>query len=161
MNLNTRKRMTCSKITLVPLTQLVKDRVENMAREQGITEVKFTNRNGMDLPKADWLAGVDYDADAFSSIEENEGGNSTYNEEDNIDDVELEVNKEVNETELDEILTGESMGSTNNKSDKNVVFNNKEIDTDSSVESTNDSIDQMIDEIENDFEEIRKEGKHY
>ena len=32
-----------------------------MARKQGITHVKFANKNGVEQPKVDWIAGVDCD----------------------------------------------------------------------------------------------------
>ena len=46
-----------------------------MAYVQGITEVKFTNKKGIALPNADWLAGVDY------TPKENENKNKSKNEE--------------------------------------------------------------------------------
>ena len=63
MNLSTGKRITKNKITPVPLSEVVKNRVEQMVTEQGITHVKFTNKKGIKLPNVDWIAGVDYDID--------------------------------------------------------------------------------------------------
>ena len=60
MNLNTGKRITRSKIMSVPLTEMVIRRVEDMAQQQLITHVKFTNKTGVTLPNVNWIAGVDY-----------------------------------------------------------------------------------------------------
>src|SRR5210317_1558710 len=49
MNLSTGKRITRSRITAVPLTEVVKNRVEQMAVDQAITYVKFTNKMAIDL----------------------------------------------------------------------------------------------------------------
>ena len=53
MNLSTGKRITRNKITPVPLSEVVKNRVEQMAVDQGITHVKFTNKKRIELPNAD------------------------------------------------------------------------------------------------------------
>ena len=44
MNLNTGKVITRNKVTTIPLTKVVKDKVEQMAKDQGITQIKFTNK---------------------------------------------------------------------------------------------------------------------
>ena len=60
MNLHMGKHIMQGKITPVPLTDTIKTHVEDMARKQGITHVKFTNKTGLKLPITDWIAGVDY-----------------------------------------------------------------------------------------------------
>ena len=70
MNLNTGQVITRGKVTPVPMTNEVKKKVEQMAIQQGITAVKFTNDRGVELPNVDWIAGVDYDADMYEEIED-------------------------------------------------------------------------------------------
>ena len=45
----------------VPMTKLVKEKVEELASKQGITNIKFTNKKGETLATDDWITGVDYD----------------------------------------------------------------------------------------------------
>ena len=66
MNLSTGNEITRSSVTSSPLTVNVRERVEQMAIDQGITHLKFTNKNGIELPNTDWIAGVDYD-DVFEN----------------------------------------------------------------------------------------------
>ena len=40
-----------------------------MARDQGIVEIKFANKRGMQLPHSNWLAGVDCDNNFFEDEE--------------------------------------------------------------------------------------------
>ena len=61
MDLTTGFRITRHKIRTVPLTLLVKNKVEELAKTQGITNMKFTNKKGDTLPQADLIAGADYD----------------------------------------------------------------------------------------------------
>ena len=84
MNLSTGKRITRNKITPVPLSEVVKNRVEQMAVDQGITHVKFTNKKGIELPNADWIAGVDYDID-YDEINDNDK-DDTYEYQQNVDE---------------------------------------------------------------------------
>ena len=64
------------------MTKLVLNQVKKMAKDQGITEVKFTNKRGMQLPHSNWLAGVDCDDDHFddeqSDDEDNEEDEGDY-----------------------------------------------------------------------------------
>ena len=53
MNLNTGERIIRGNVTPLPLTNIVKEKVESMAREEGITHIKFTNKKRVILPCAD------------------------------------------------------------------------------------------------------------
>ena len=61
MDLTTGFRITRDRVHPCPLTLLVKNQVEALAKEQGITDMKFTNKKGETLSHADWIVGVDYD----------------------------------------------------------------------------------------------------
>lgn len=56
----------------------MKTRVEDMAWEQGITHVKFTNKQGIELPKQDWIAGVDYNDGLFETLDATEETDEDY-----------------------------------------------------------------------------------
>ena len=84
MNLSKGKRMTRNKITLVPLSEVVKNRVEQMAVAQGITHVKFTNKKGNELHNADWIEGVEYDID-YDEISDNDK-DDTYEYQKDVDE---------------------------------------------------------------------------
>ena len=62
VHLTTGETITWSKVMAVPLTDAVKNKAEEMAIEQGITELKFTNKKGKTFGHHDWIAGVDHDA---------------------------------------------------------------------------------------------------
>jgi hypothetical protein len=45
----------------IPVTDLVIQAVENLAIQQGITTLKFTNNTRQSIYPADWIAGVEYE----------------------------------------------------------------------------------------------------
>ena len=94
MKLSTGKWIARNEITPVPLSEVVKNRVEQMAVDQGITHVKFTNKKGIELPNADWIAGVDYDID-YNEINDHEK-DDTYEYQQDVDE-----NLNVVEEEID------------------------------------------------------------
>ena len=69
MDLNTGRKVTRRTVTQLPITPSVIQAVETMAKKQGMKDLKITNRNGVPLYPADWIAGVDYD-------DENENNNN-------------------------------------------------------------------------------------
>ena len=52
--------ITRGRITVISLTETVKNKVELMALKQGIKHLKFINKKGVTLKHHDWIAGVDY-----------------------------------------------------------------------------------------------------
>ena len=56
MDLTTGYRITWDRVHPCPLTLLVKNQVEALAKAQGITDMKFTNKKGETLSHADWIA---------------------------------------------------------------------------------------------------------
>ena len=102
MNLNSGMRLTTSKVTPIPMTDIVKEKVEEMALKQGINKVKFTNKKGIDLPNADWIAGVDYDKYYDEDDISDDEDEVYYDEED--EDSDEEFNEEINQEELDEVI---------------------------------------------------------
>ena len=65
------------------MSEVVQNRVEQMAVEQGITHVKFANKKGIELPNAGWFEGVDYDID-YDEINDHEK-DSTYEYQQDVD----------------------------------------------------------------------------
>ena len=53
MNLNTGKHITCSKVTPIPLPEVVKCCVNDLTCPQGINHVKSTNKKGFNLSNVD------------------------------------------------------------------------------------------------------------
>ena len=109
MNLNTGKIITRNKVITIPLTKIVKDKVEQMAFDQGITQIKFTNKRGIQLPNIDWIAGVDYD-DYNNNDNENEQEDDNeveYQPPQTIRDIELQHDEDIDEKEIDDLLQDE------------------------------------------------------
>ena len=79
MNLNTNKVITHCKITPIPITQTVIDRVESLAANDGMKpDLVFQNRKGDLLQDDDLIAGVDDD-----DKEDNNDGNENETNDDN------------------------------------------------------------------------------
>ena len=61
MDLNSGKLITRNIVHKIPVTDVVIKAVKAMAYTQGLTTLKFKNRNKIIFHDADWIAGVDYD----------------------------------------------------------------------------------------------------
>ena len=61
MNLNTGEKFLRGRVTAVPLMQAVKDQIEELAKQQGITSMKFRNKRGKLLPNSYWEQGEEYE----------------------------------------------------------------------------------------------------
>ena len=53
MNLSTGNKILRGRCTAVPLPSIVKEHVEELALEKGISSIKFTNKKGIELPNVD------------------------------------------------------------------------------------------------------------
>ena len=102
MNLSTGKRITRNKITPVPMSEVVKNRVEQIATDQGITLVKFTNKKGIELPNVDWIEGVDYDIE-YHEINDHDR-DDTYEYQQDVDENLNVGDEEIDQKELDNLL---------------------------------------------------------
>ena len=64
LNLTTKREITCTKCDVIPLTETAKLAVEDMAKTDGVKELKFTDKKGRLLSSADqdlspdWTAGA-------------------------------------------------------------------------------------------------------
>ena len=64
LNLMTKREVTCTKCDVIPLTETAKLAVEEMAKADGVKELKFTDKKGRLLSSADqdlspdWTAGA-------------------------------------------------------------------------------------------------------
>ncbi len=71
MDLATGQQVHRSKVTPIPLTATAIRAVEEMAEEQGMTELKYTDRHGRPFPDADQSAGVVPDEEDIEEEMEN------------------------------------------------------------------------------------------
>ena len=113
MNLVTGRHMTTPRVYELPITPLIIETVENMAKEQGIKSLKIQGRNKQPLLPVDWIAGMDYDfenddeSDDDSEQSDDESDDESENEED--DDDEDGNGKEANEqAEIDQVYEDEN-----------------------------------------------------
>jgi hypothetical protein len=79
MDLNSGRVITRPRITEIPVTPIVINAVETMAKCQGFKSLKFANQNRIIFTPADWIAGVDYEEDKAFEDED-------YIQEDNNDE---------------------------------------------------------------------------
>ena len=61
MALDTGLELSTQTITKLPISDLVIKRVEELAKNQGLKNLKFVNRRGKPIFDASLIAGVDYD----------------------------------------------------------------------------------------------------
>jgi hypothetical protein len=61
MDLRSGRVITRRNLTEIPVTDLGIQAVENMAFQQGLTTLKFTNNTRQNIYPADWIAGVEYE----------------------------------------------------------------------------------------------------
>ena len=101
MNLHTGQMISRSRIWERPITNLVIQAVEALAHEQGITTLKLTGRNKINLFPADWIAGVEYE-------DNNENAEDLNDDTDHQLDAELEddgVYDRIDQAEIEDLLT--------------------------------------------------------
>ena len=79
MNLNTGKIISRARVTKIPLPSTVKEKVEQMAPTEGKSDMKFYNRNGLELPNSDDVRGVEY-TDAYDDVEVDDDYENNKNE---------------------------------------------------------------------------------
>ena len=60
MNINTERKTTRPRVWELPVTDLIIQRIEELAAKDGIRSLKLTNRNKTIVYPSDWIAGVDY-----------------------------------------------------------------------------------------------------
>jgi hypothetical protein len=72
MDLRTGRVITRRNLTEIPVTDLVIQAVENLALQQGITTLKFSNDIRQNIYPADWIAGVDYDDTEYNDEDYNQ-----------------------------------------------------------------------------------------
>ena len=112
MNLNTGNELTRGRCTAVPLPSTVKEKVEEMALEQGISTVKFTNKKGVELPNVEEVRGEDY-VDAYDNIEYDR----EYVQPQQVGDIRLRADDDVDDDEIDELLADEERHQDRNDDD--------------------------------------------
>jgi len=138
LSLSTGRVLTRRKVTEIPVTDLVIKAVEKMADNDGIKTLKFTNKAGVELHHADWLAGVDYEQQEDDNDEnDDDEDDDDENYDDDDDDEDDDYQEEVDREELDEI----SREDPNNQNDPNQNGTNQE-HQDEAHDEENDQDDQ-------------------
>ena len=136
------------KITEVPITQVVIDAVECMAKKEGFKSLKFKDRNKVVFFDTDWIAGVDFDNENEQD-EEYDKDNDYINE----DEEDIEYEEEVNQDEIDELNEkDEEVNPTVPENNKN----NDDVDEDQEQDNNEeaDESDEEAAAVSNDSQEI-------
>ena len=69
MALNTGLLMSTSKVTKLPITDVIVKTVENLAYSRGFKSLKFQNRRGEPIYDVSLIAGVDYEANLDANLD--------------------------------------------------------------------------------------------
>ena len=80
LDLSTKRVITCGRVKVVPMTDLVIKTVEEWGKSQGFKELKFTNRFSTVYKDADLIAGVDYEDDEIENNEDDNEDNEFYDD---------------------------------------------------------------------------------
>ena len=93
----------------MPTTKLALNQVEKMAKDQGITKIKFTNKRGMQLPHSDWLAGVDCNNNHFEDKEsdDDDDDDDECQPQQHTQDIKLQTDEDVDMEETENLLHDE------------------------------------------------------
>ena len=143
MNLTTGQAITRGQVEAVPLPAAVKERVEEMALTQGIKNVKFTNRAGVELPNIEDERGTEY-TDAYDDYDNYD---KDYEQPQQVqEDVDLNVEEEnINQDEINDLLANEGQADNNTQ-------RNDDINDDVDSESEPDENNNIVEILENDDE---------
>eukprot|EP00957_Ditylum_brightwellii_P052976 4016498-Ditylum_brightwellii.AAC.1 len=127
MSLVTGMQLEVFKVTPIPMTDRIKQRVEQLALEQGKKELKCRNRSEEEFVNIDWSAGVGYD-NSFAEGLHAENFNQTRNDQDCVntkeEDVDLEHDTK-HDTNEEESQEGNDEPPTDGATDNNPVEDNQ------------------------------------
>ena len=161
MNLNTGKIITRNKVITIPLTKIVQNKVEQMAKDQGITQIKFTNKRGIQLPNLDWIAGVDYDD--YNNNNDQDQEHDQEQDQDYIptqpNDVILQHDQDIDEDELEDLLADEQQHEQEEEQDAQQDANPTESEEEQQDDQSDidDDIDNLVQDQPEDQEEEDEE----
>ena len=174
LDLHTKRVLTCGRVKVVPMTDLVIKTVEEWGKAQGFKTLKFTNRFGNVYQDADLIAGVDYEDENDENnnnnennneIEEDEEENEFYDElqkyaannnadggeENDADDDENVERDQVDEEELAGVLRDNNEQSNQvGENEENEENNNDDENVDNN--NDNENVENNDDEMEIVFE---------
>ena len=168
MNLHTGKPITRNKITPVLMTKLALNQVEKMARDQGITKIKFTNKRGMQLPHSNWLAGVDCDNNHFEdedSDDDDDKDDDEHQPQQCTQDIKLQTDDNIDMEEMEDLLHDEQdqedfeESSQDEDQESNPITNeddDMEEETDESLIDDQEELQQVDTVNEEDDEQIEE-----
>ena len=100
MNLRTGKPITRNKVTPILLPAVVKEKVEEMALQQDIFTIKFTNTNIIELPNIDDVNGIKYKEKMYN----NHSSNPPYIPPQTRSNTKLRANNDVDKNEIKDLL---------------------------------------------------------
>ena len=148
MNLQTGMVITRNIIWERPLTDLVIQAVETMAAKQGVKTLKLTGRNKISIYPANWIAGVEYDADKDN---DNEHNNEAYPEQeaDYDYDEELDDDEEydrIDQDEIDEIMAEPGQGDQDPNPVDRIIHEARAIRNDTAETAVTDDEDTVATE---------------
>ena len=103
LDLNTGKVITRRKVTEIPITKLVIQAVEDMAKREGFKSLKFKNRNNVVFHDTGLIAGVDDNKDETEYDEEEEDEEYEDEEEEDVEEEPQEYD-EVDRDEVEELM---------------------------------------------------------
>ena len=124
MDLRTGRVITRRKVTEIPITDSVIRIVKEMAEQQGIKSLKLTGRNKQPIHPADWIAGVDYNAENNNEVDDNddefrEDERDDYAEDADMDDA--DAYDRIDQSEIDDLMA--DPGERNNDQEANPTDN--------------------------------------
>jgi hypothetical protein len=150
MDLLTGSKITRQRIHPCPLTLMVKNQVEALAKAQGIINMKFTNKKGQTLDHADWIAGVDYDV---LGIENEPEPTDDENDQDEVEDNEEPVIQVANPTRGELVEDEEEEEAEEDPADTAM-----QATLDEMIDELNDAIipegEEILREVENQVETV-------
>jgi hypothetical protein len=99
-DLNSNRVITRSRVSQIPITDVVIKAIEKIAEDQGFKSLKFKNQKGAIFHDADWIAGVDYD----ENIQQDTDDDEAYEDYENGDqEQDNEIYEEYNRIDKEEI----------------------------------------------------------
>ena len=148
MNLATGLKITRPRVWTIPVTDLVIQRVHELAARDGMKSLKLQTRMKTPLFPADWIAGVDF---AESNNEDDDSDEENYEDacKDNDDDMGDDDYDDIDQDEIDDILAEPR---TNRTTIANPIDNNNDNDNDNDENETSDEEEEKEEEDDDNAE---------
>jgi hypothetical protein len=103
-DLSSNRVITRSRVSQIPVTDVVIKAIEKKSEDQGFKSLKFKNRTGAIFHDADWIAGVDYDENIQQDADDDEAYEDDENEDQEQDDeIDIEYDR-IDEEEIEDLI---------------------------------------------------------